>query len=110
MAQKVVTQMVSDLSGDEYADGKGETIVFSYRGKDYSIDLTSKEAAGFDKAVAMYVEHATKVTGTPGRRKAAKPSGPSAADVRQWGKENGFDLPDRGRVPAEVREAYDAAH
>jgi hypothetical protein len=50
MAQRVITQLVSDLSGGEIADGRGETIELSYRGANYSIDLTDKEAAGFDKA------------------------------------------------------------
>ena len=53
MAQRVITQLVSDLSGDEIVDGKGETIEFSYRGASYTIDLTEKEAAAFDKAVAV---------------------------------------------------------
>ena len=30
----------------------GESISFSYKGVDYTIDLTAKEAAGFDKATA----------------------------------------------------------
>ncbi|MFG2894958.1 histone-like nucleoid-structuring protein Lsr2 [Streptomyces sp. NPDC048248] len=31
-------------------------------------------------------------------------------DVRQWARENGYDVPERGRIPADVRKAYDAAH
>lgn len=62
MAQRVITQLISDLSGEDIADGKGETIEFSYRGSSYSIDLTDKEAAGFDKAIAMYLEHATSAS------------------------------------------------
>ncbi|EFL23831.1 conserved hypothetical protein [Streptomyces himastatinicus ATCC 53653] len=30
--------------------------------------------------------------------------------VREWGRAQGYDVPFRGRVPAEVREAYDRAH
>ncbi|WP_421106512.1 Lsr2 family DNA-binding protein [Streptomyces sp. NEAU-S77] len=29
--------------------------------------------------------------------------------IREWGRAHGYDVPDRGRVPAEVREAYDRA-
>ncbi|HEX6486220.1 MAG TPA: histone-like nucleoid-structuring protein Lsr2, partial [Nocardioidaceae bacterium] len=36
--------------------------------------------------------------------------GPSASDIRQWARANGWDVPERGRVSAEVREAYAAAH
>ena len=30
--------------------------------------------------------------------------------VREWAKENGYKVSDRGRVPASVLEAYEAAH
>jgi hypothetical protein len=30
--------------------------------------------------------------------------------VRAWARENGYQISDRGRIPAEVTEAYSAAH
>ena len=38
------------------------------------------------------------------------PWGDHMGELFAWAKENGYDVPDRGRVSAEVREAYDAAH
>jgi hypothetical protein len=35
---------------------------------------------------------------------------PSAADVRAWATEKGIEVPSRGRLPQEIREAYDDAH
>jgi hypothetical protein len=35
--------------------------------------------------------------------------GVTAAELREWAKANGVECPDRGRVPAAVREAFDAA-
>lgn len=35
---------------------------------------------------------------------------PDTSAVRAWAREHGFDVADRGRLPAEVRQAYDAAH
>jgi hypothetical protein len=32
------------------------------------------------------------------------------AKVRAWAKENGFNIGDRGRISAEIQEAYKAAH
>jgi hypothetical protein len=109
MAQRVITQLVSDLSGDEIADGTGATIEFSYRGASYSIDLTDKEAAGFDKAIGTYLEHATK---TGGRRKSASAgskSDYSAKEVRIWAKAQGIDVPERGRIPGDIVQRYKAA-
>lgn len=109
MAQRVITQLISDLSGDEIAAGKGETVEFSYRGNTYSIDLTDKEAAGFDKAIAMYLEHATKAGGRRKTSTAGPKSDYNAKDVRAWAKTQGMDVPERGRIPGDVLEQYRAA-
>lgn len=111
MASRVITQLVSDLSGDEIVDGDGETIDFSYRGTSYSIDLTSKEAAGFDKSIAMYLEHGTK-RGSSRRtaKSGGSSSGSDAKAVRAWAKDQGIDIPERGRIPADVRAQYEKAN
>ena len=77
MAQRVRTILISDLSGDEVEAGD-ESISFSYRGVDYTIDLTAKEAKGFDKAIAMYVEHARK----GGRSRSARSRRPRRTATR----------------------------
>ena len=112
MAQRVRTILVSDLSGDEVESG-GQSISFSYKGVDYTIDLTAKEAAGFDKAIAMYVQHARKA----GRSRAARSSSGSSrgqaervSTMKKWADEQGLDYPRRGRLPKSLVEAYDAAH
>lgn len=35
---------------------------------------------------------------------------PTPAQIRAWAKENGIEVGTRGRLSAEVREAYAAAH
>lgn len=42
--------------------------------------------------------------------KTAPTLGAPAQEVRQWAKEAGVQCPANGRVPARVRDAYDAAH
>jgi hypothetical protein len=32
------------------------------------------------------------------------------AKIRAWAKEQGYDVNDRGRVPGNIREAYEKAH
>ena len=112
MAQRVRTILVSDLTGDEVESG-GESISFSYKGVDYTIDLTAKEAAGFDKAIAMYVEHARKAGRGRGARSSSGSSrrqGERVSTVKKWAEEQGIDYPRRGRLPKSLVEAYDAAH
>ncbi|HET8716183.1 MAG TPA: Lsr2 family protein [Nocardioidaceae bacterium] len=111
MAQRVNIVLVDDLDGSE-AD---ETVTFALDGTDYEIDLTEEHAGELRNALAVYLGHARKVGArrrklTRSTRSGGAGSGPSAADIRAWAKDNGWDVPERGRVSAEVREAYAAAH
>lgn len=38
------------------------------------------------------------------------PSSEDTAAIRQWAKENGYEVNDRGRIPATIREAYAKAN
>ena len=112
MAQKVQIILEDDLDGGE-AD---ETVSFALDGTSYEIDLNDANATKMREALAPYVAHARKVTGSRGGRRsggrstAGSGSGPTPKEIREWARENGHDVPDRGRIPTEVREAYDAAH
>ena len=109
MAQKVNIVLVDDIDGSDAT----ETVSFGLDGTSYEIDLNDSNAAALREALSPYVGHARKVTGgTRGRksRGSATTSGPSARELRDWARSNGFKVSDRGRVPSEVREAFDAAH
>jgi hypothetical protein len=45
---------------------------------------------------------------TKSSRKAKKTE-PTAAQIRAWALENGYVVPDRGRIPQDVREAFIAS-
>lgn len=113
MAQKVVTEFVSDLSGKELGKD-GETITFAWKGSTYEVDLSNAEAEEFASVLAPYVKAGRKVSG-PGRRSSAS-TGTSQKDrertkaIREWAKENGHDVSDRGRISAEVVAAFESAH
>ena len=114
MAQRVNVVLVDDLDGSD-AD---ETVTFGLDGVDYEIDLNDKHAAALRDALALYVGHGRRVGGRRRRGQGAAPAsrasnnsgGATPAEIRAWARENGWDVPERGRVAAEVREAYDAAH
>ena len=106
MAQKVNIVLVDDIDGSDAT----ETVTFGLDGTSYEIDLNEKNAAELRDALAGYVGHARKVGG--GRRARAlgegrRRAGACAREVRDWARSNGFKVPDRGRVPADVREAFD---
>ena len=115
MAQRVNVILVDDIDGSEAA----ETVTFGLDGVQYEIDLSAGNADKFREVLAPYVGHARRSGGrrrssgggrANGASSSSARSGASAADIRAWARENGWDVPDRGRVSAEVREAYDAAH
>lgn len=78
----------------------------------YEIDLNEENAAKLRDDMAHWIGHARRAGG---RRRTARPGGGSrsssdAAKIRAWARENGYQVSDRGRVPAEVREAYERAN
>ncbi len=113
MAQRVNVVLVDDIDDSEAI----ETVSFALDGVDYEIDLSEQHAGELRNALSLYIGHGRRTGGRrrSGRRaSAAAPTssgeGASAADIRAWAKENGWDVPERGRVSAEVREAYAAAN
>lgn len=106
MAQRIVYRLEDDLDNSEAA----ETIVFGLDSVSYEIDLSEGNAAKLRDLLAPYVAAGRRVGG---RRKAAgrrRAGNNSATEIRAWANENGYTVSTRGRVPAEVREAYERAH
>ena len=113
MAQKIQTLFIDDIDGGE-AEG---TVRFALDGAEYEIDLSAKHSEELRSALGKYVTHARKVAGASPRRagrvagRGAK-TGASAlntTEVRNWARENGYDIKDRGRVPADLVAKYQAA-
>lgn len=103
MAQRVNIVLVDDIDGSDAE----ETVSFALDGREYEIDLSKANADKLRDALALYVGHARRGGGRRGRNRTG---GPTPSDIRAWARENGFSVPDRGRVSATVREAYLAAH
>lgn len=107
MAQKVNIVLIDDIDDTEAS----ETVRFGLDGSNYEIDLNDKNAKKLREALAPYVAAGRKVAGRRSRGAAkGSGSGTSAKEVRDWARANGYDVPERGRIPADIRSAYDAAH
>ena len=108
MAQKVQVLLVDDVDGGT-AD---ETVTFGLDGVSYEIDLTAKNAKKLRDALGPWVGHARKVSARSARtapRHRPSRSGDAQA-IRDWAKANGHKVSERGRISAEVKAAYEAAH
>ncbi|AQA12588.1 Lsr2 family protein [Streptomyces samsunensis] len=110
MAQKVQVLLVDDLDGGE-AD---ETVTFALDGKSYEIDLTTNNADKLRDALEPFTKGGRRTGGRAaggrGKTRAASGGSQDTAKIRAWAKENGYEVNDRGRVPATVREAYEKAN
>jgi hypothetical protein len=106
MAQKVSVLLVDDIDGSE----AGETISFGLDGTRYEIDLNGEHAQELREQLERYVKAARKVTGSPGR--PARVRRASADDknkeVRDWARDQGLEVNDRGRIPAHIVAKYEA--
>ena len=114
MARRIVHQLVDDIDGSVLEVGEGETVHFSLNGASYEIDLNAAHAEELRKAFEPYIS-AGRRAGSSGAVRAAAPRkrpgrNPEVAAIRAWANDNGYTLSERGRIPAPVVEAYNAAH
>lgn len=114
MAERIVRQLVDDVDGSEIPDGGGERIQFSLRGVEYQIDLSSANVTKLNKALKPYVDAATKVRSSRERRSKRPGSHDGSAKderaaIRVWARKHGHEVADRGRISADIVEAFEAS-
>ncbi|MHA7305752.1 histone-like nucleoid-structuring protein Lsr2 [Arthrobacter sp. TMN-49] len=108
MAQKIHITLVDDIDQSP-AD---ENLIFGLDGISYEIDLSADNAQALREALSKYISAGRRAGGRAvrGRGPAAAPKGNSdVAEIRAWARENGYEVHERGRIQAEIREAYKAA-
>ncbi|MGW1836996.1 histone-like nucleoid-structuring protein Lsr2 [Streptomyces sp. NPDC002067] len=108
MAQKIVTIYTDDFTGEESAEATPHTIAID--GVVYEIDLGPDSYDELMDAVGPFLKVGRRVRGGKARTKAAASSNQDTAAIRAWAKENGYIVNERGRVPADIREAYAKAN
>jgi Lsr2 len=115
MAQQRTVRFIDDLDG---ADASG-TLDFALDGRQYQIDLSDENAAKLRDALAPFIGAARKAGGrgrghaprqTVVAEKPTRSNREETAAIRQWARENGHQVNERGRIPKAVVEAYQAAN
>lgn len=111
MAQKTLVQLIDDLDGNAIGDGEGRTVLFSFDGASYEIDLSENHADELAAVFAPYL-NAGRRTGRKGvsLSTGTKSDPAELQKIREWARSNGHEVSDRGRVSATVRDAYNTAH
>lgn len=109
MAQRVVTLFTDDISGEQ--GDEIDTHTFSIDGVSYEIDLGPDNYDKFLEAMGPFVKAGRKVGGTrKGGARRRQTTGPEPTKVREWAKSQGLEVNERGRVPRDIVEKYQAAH
>ncbi len=104
MSQRKKIVVYDDIDGTEDA----ESVQFGFQGKSYEIDLSPKNLGKLTIALAPYLAAGRKVSpklaGEPNR--AGHNDRIELAAARTWLRENGHNVSDRGRVPANLLDLY----
>lgn len=97
--------------------GLTEIVRFGLDGQAYEVELSPQDAEALRAAFGQYVAAGRPVNaqqsrstsgGHPGRAARTDHHGDTAA-IREWAREHGHRVSDRGPIPASVREAYRTA-
>ena len=107
MASKTIVEVIDDLDGSKAE----ETVRFALDGTEYEIDLSGAHSKKLRDALQPYLKAGRRIGGKrSGRRSSAATYGKQSKAIRDWAKQHGMQVSDRGRVSAEVQKAYNKAH
>lgn len=111
MARIEQIRLVDDLDGSS-AD---ETVEFVADNVAYEIDLSQDHAAALRDALTPYITAARRAPSGAARPRRARSASTSTTTerrqhnnaIRSWARQNGYPIAERGRIPAEIIEAYE---
>jgi hypothetical protein len=109
VAQRVQVFLTDDLDGTNIPAGKGETITFALDGRTYEIDLSNKNTNALRKALTPYIKAGRPLRTSRAARVKRTQVGADVRTIKEWARANGYEVNDRGRIPNDIREAFDAA-
>lgn len=113
MAKQTTVRFVDDLDGSEAVG----TVDFGFDRKNYEIDLSEANREGLEKALEPFIAVARRASGGSGRQRVAAPVAARTGrgskkneEIRNWARERGLTVSDRGRIASTVIDAYLAEH
>lgn len=108
MTQKIEVLLACDMGPDEHKPGDDvETIVFSWDGTPLTMELCGDHLEKFEKRLKPFLDQARRAE-PPRRVRRASAGGQDVTHIREWAREHGYTVGEKGRLPAEVMEAYEA--
>ena len=110
MAQQVSVLLLCDLHTKGDVDAV-ETLSFTVGNNAYEIDVCAAHADELRGKLQPYVDHARRPSGGPQRRRGRRSADRAhTAEIRAWAKKQGYEISERGRIPAAVVTEYESSH
>ena len=115
MAQQTIIQLIDDLDGT--SSDSVDTITFGLDGVTYEIDLDEDNATKLRDGLTEFIDSArrsggrAKRSGRPMTRRTTNGSGGNREQtqaIRAWARMNNWEISDRGRIPVDIIEAFEA--
>ena len=119
MGQRIEVVLTCDLHDGEVP--AEETVTFAVDGTTYAFEACPDHLQEFRDAVGRYVAAARRADqprrgrrradgAAPARRSTSGRGATDLSEVRAWARSQGYKVSDRGRISAEVQEAFEAAN
>lgn len=106
MAKRAVIFYVDDFTGRDIADGDHHHVEFSWEGRKYEMDASGETYNLIAAALRPFIETAEEV-GRPKRTyKSVRRDPAQVKAMREWARNQGYEISDKGRIPAEIENAY----
>ncbi|MET7770090.1 Lsr2 family protein [Nocardia sp. NPDC005366] len=105
MARKVTVELVDDYDGKSEAE---ETVHFAVDGVAYEMDLSVLNGARLRGIFERWTPHARRAGRASRGESRIRPvtDREQAQTIREWARNNGMEVSSRGRISAEVLDAY----
>jgi hypothetical protein len=103
------TVVTCDMHGDGTTQAE-ETVTFAAQGRQYELDLCPQHLAEFSGTLNRYIEAGAREVPRARGGRRPRPGGRSRQDlsaVREWARGAGYAISTRGRIPAEILQAYE---
>jgi len=108
VAQRTQIILIDDIDGSEAA----ETVSFALDGINYEMELSAENAEKLRGELANWIKNARRVSGrlSRGRRGSYTRVSSNSSTIREWARANGYTVNERGRLPKEIIDAFEAAN
>ncbi|AHJ86399.1 hypothetical protein 40AC_35 [Mycobacterium phage 40AC] len=117
MARELIMKMTDDFDRTKPAD---VTRVIGWEGYDYTLDLSNRNDKELQKLLQPWLDAAHEKVKQPKGRQKTKASSKvypkvdvgkeERQAIREWARENGFEIGDKGIVSRRIVAAYTEAH